>query len=118
MTVRVARVYHPPTTGRQETAVLVDRLWPRGVSKADAPFDQWLREVAPSTELRRWFAHDPARFDQFVERYRKELTLPEQATAFDALKTLARKGPLVLMTAADLEHSHAGVLATWLEQEP
>jgi uncharacterized protein YeaO (DUF488 family) len=88
------------------------------VAKAAAPFDSWCREVAPSTELRRWYGHDPGRFDQFVQRYRAELALPDQATALCGLQQLARKDLLTLMTAtADVELSHAQVLAGFLSRE-
>ncbi|WP_243417730.1 DUF488 domain-containing protein [Actinomycetospora cinnamomea] len=97
------------------TTVLVDRLWPRGRRKDDAPWDEWLRAVAPTDELRRWYGHDPDRFEEFARRYRRELEDGQQA---DALADLVRKchhGPIALMTATrDLEHSHARVLADLL----
>ncbi len=91
------------------TRVLVDRLWPRGVRKADAALDLWLKEIAPSTELRKWFDHDTARWDEFRERYSGELrTHPE---LLDQLRTLARKGTLTLVYAAhDERHNDAVVL--------
>ena len=95
------------------TRVLVDRLWPRGLAKHDAPHDTWEKTVAPSTELRRWFSHDPDRFEEFGRRYRAELT--ESSEAADALQRLRRRaaaGPLVLLTATrDVDSSHARVLA-------
>ena len=91
------------------TRVLVDRLWPRGVRKADAALDLWLKEIAPSTELRKWFDHDPVRWDEFRERYSRELrTHPD---LLDQLRTLARKGTLTLVYAAhDEQHNDAVVL--------
>ncbi len=94
------------------TVVMVDRVWPRGQRKADAPWDEWLKEVAPSTDLRRWYGHDPDRHDEFVRRYRDELSDGEQARALDHLRELHRDGVLVLMTATrELELSQAQVLA-------
>ena len=70
--VEIARVYDPPDEGSARR-VLVDRLWPRGVAKAAAPFDQWMKDVAPSAELRKWYGHVPERFEEFARRYRDEL---------------------------------------------
>ncbi|WP_030269376.1 DUF488 domain-containing protein [Streptomyces sp. NRRL B-24484] len=94
------------------TLVLVDRLWPRGLKKADAGFDEWLKTVAPSTELRRWYGHDPDRWTEFRRRYRAELAEPERAEALDHLRELAGRGPLTLLTASrQVEISHAAYLA-------
>ena len=91
--------------------MLVDRLWPRGIAKAEAPFDEWAKDVAPSTELRRWFGHDPARFEDFAGRYRAELALPPASDAFRRLRRRATDGGLVLVTATcDVAHSAAEVL--------
>jgi uncharacterized protein YeaO (DUF488 family) len=110
-TVRTARVYDPPGSD-DGTRVLVDRLWPRGLSKAVSAFDEWLPDVAPTTELRRWYSHDPARFDEFAARYRAELERPEPAAALAFLRALRRNGTLTLLTATKmLDHSHAAVLA-------
>lgn len=112
--VRVGRVYDPPEQAKG-TRVLVDRLWPRGLSKASAALDRWCREVAPSDELRRWYAHDPARFKEFRRRYRAELKEPARAEAMRDLKTLARKGDLILLTATkQSDISQAAVLAELL----
>lgn len=92
---------------------LVDRLWPRGVAKAELGFDAWLKEVAPSSDLRSWFGHDPQRWEEFVDRYRAELdTRPETLRPIvDAL----RRGPVTLLYAAkDTEHNHAVVLRDYL----
>jgi uncharacterized protein YeaO (DUF488 family) len=95
--------------------VLVDRLWPRGLSKERAHLDEWLKAVAPSDELRRWYGHQPARFAEFKDRYKAELTQPERARALSHLRKEARSGPMTLLTATkDLEHSEAEVLAQLL----
>jgi uncharacterized protein YeaO (DUF488 family) len=100
------------------TRVLVDRVWPRGLSKADAELDEWCKEVAPSQELRRWYGHDPARFDEFARRYREELDRPEQAAALRHLRRLAHERPLVLLTATkDVRTSQAAVVADLLREE-
>jgi uncharacterized protein YeaO (DUF488 family) len=120
MTVDVARVYDPPVPA-DGARVLVDRLWPRGIAKASAESEgwSWCPEVAPSTELRRWYGHDPARFDEFVARYRQELGQPERATALAGLQDLQRQGALMLLTATkDVELSHAAVLARMLNESP
>jgi uncharacterized protein YeaO (DUF488 family) len=109
MDVRIKRVYEPPDPA-DGTRILVDRLWPRGVSRERAAIDDWLRDLAPSTELRRWFSHDPARFDEFRRRYAAELTGREPA--LDDLRRTAKKGPLTLVySARDTEHNDAVVLA-------
>ena len=91
--------------------MLVDRLWPRGITKADAPVDEWVKEVAPSTDLRRWYDHRVDRFDEFVRRYRVELTQHSARDAVDRLRTVARSNGLILVTATrDVEHSGAEVL--------
>jgi uncharacterized protein YeaO (DUF488 family) len=95
--------------------VLIDRLWPRGVSKEEAHLDEWARELAPSTELRRWFGHDPARFDEFRRRYRVELSAHEEK--LDELRGRARKGTLTLVySARDTEHNDAVVLGEVLRE--
>lgn len=91
--------------------MLVDRLWPRGATKADAPVDEWVQEVAPSTDLRRLYGHRVDRFDEFVRRYRVELTQQFARDAVDRLRTVARSNGLILVTATrDVEHSGAEVL--------
>lgn len=106
--VRIKRAYEAPSAD-DGTRVLVDRLWPRGVRKADAAIDHWAKELAPSTELRKWFGHDPARWEEFRQRYAAELR--EQGEALDRLRALAEKGPVTLVYAAhDEEHNDAVVL--------
>jgi uncharacterized protein YeaO (DUF488 family) len=108
--VRLRRIYDEslPADG---TRVLVDRLWPRGISKDRAQLDLWCKDVAPSSELRTWYHHDPALFDEFAQRYRAELEEPGQAAAFADLCRLAERGTLTLLTATkDVERSEAAVL--------
>lgn len=113
--VQVRRVYDTPEADDGQR-VLVDRLWPRGESKAKAQLDAWLKGVAPSTELRKWYAHDPAKFEEFAARYRAELTDDDHAAAFAELKDLAAKGPVTLLTAAKRDDiSEATVLKELLE---
>jgi uncharacterized protein YeaO (DUF488 family) len=95
--------------------VLVDRLWPRGLSKEAAHLDAWLREVAPSNELRRWYGHDPERYEEFRGRYLAELEDDTHREAAERLRALADDGPVTLLTATrDPEISHTAVLAEWL----
>lgn len=110
--VEVVRVYEDPGRHPGEHRVLVDRLWPRGVQKAALDFDNWAKDAAPSTELRRWYGHDPEHFSEFARRYRAELDREPGASAIDQLRGLARgRGRLVLLTATrDVEHSGATVL--------
>ncbi|MFT3715085.1 MAG: DUF488 domain-containing protein [Gordonia sp. (in: high G+C Gram-positive bacteria)] len=109
--VRIRRIYDEPSTD-DGARVLVDRLWPRGISKERAALDEWCKTVAPSTELRRWYAHDPARFDEFDRRYRAELESGDDQTAGLAhLRELATDGVLTLLTATkDPALSEAEVL--------
>ena len=96
-------------------AVLVDRVWPRGQRKDEAPWDEWLKNVAPSTDLRKWYGHDPDKQEEFVRRYRTELASGEPAEALEHLQQLHAKEHLTLMTATkDLELSQAKVLADLL----
>jgi uncharacterized protein YeaO (DUF488 family) len=114
--VHARRVYDAPSPA-DGTRVLVDRVWPRGLTRTAARIDEWARAVAPSTELRRWYGHDPGRFEEFRRRYRTELTEPERQAAVDHLRELARSGPLTLLTATkDLEHSQAAVLVEHLRK--
>ncbi|MDE3189692.1 MAG: DUF488 domain-containing protein [Acidobacteriota bacterium] len=114
MAVRIKRAYEPSerTDGYR---VLIDRIWPRGVSKEEARLDEWARELAPSTELRRWFDHEPAKFDEFRRRYRAELSAHEEKLR--ELRRRARGGTLTLVYAArDTEHNDAVVLAELLRR--
>jgi len=109
--VDIARVYDDDRPSGS-TRVLVDRLWPRGIAKRDAPFDEWVKDVAPSAELRTWYGHDPQRFTEFARRYRRELSRPPARDAVrDLRKRVQSASPLVLVTATrDLGHSGAAVL--------
>jgi uncharacterized protein YeaO (DUF488 family) len=109
--VRVRRVYESPDAD-DGLRVLVDRIWPRGLAKAEAALHEWCKEVAPSTELRRWYGHDPDRFAEFTRRYQVELTDPERAAALAHLRELAADQTLTLLTATKQpEISQAQVLA-------
>lgn len=111
MTVQVRRAYEEPLDS-DGARVLVDRLWPRGLSKERAHLDEWCKDVAPSTELRKWYGHDPDKFDEFARRYRAELADGDRAAAFDGLRERASQGPLTLLTAAKRSDiSEATVLA-------
>jgi len=106
--VRLKWVY-APAADDDGARVLVDRLWPRGVSKARAALGSWCKDAAPSTELREWFGHEPARWEAFCERYRAELKHAPEAV--EALRALARQGPVTLLFAArDEVHNEAVVL--------
>ena len=108
--VRLRRIYDD-VSKNDGTRVLVDRLWARGVSKERAHLNEWLKEVAPSTELRKWYQHDPDKFDEFTKKYLAELIDGEQREAFDHLKSLAKQGTLTLLTASKaVEISEAAVL--------
>jgi uncharacterized protein YeaO (DUF488 family) len=112
MAVRLKRAYEPPEPS-DGYRVLIDRLWPRGVKKEEARLDEWARELAPSSELRRWFGHDPAKFDEFRRRYREELAAQEKKLT--ELRRLARKETVTLVySARDTEHNDAVVLAELL----
>ena len=112
--IGVARVYDEPGHDRGER-VLVDRLWPRGFRKGDPRVGRWIPKVAPSTELRKWYSHEAARFDEFAARYASELESEEAAAALAELRDVVRAGPVTLVTAArDLDGSHVAVLARLL----
>jgi uncharacterized protein YeaO (DUF488 family)/DNA-binding MarR family transcriptional regulator len=111
--VGIARVYGEHR--REGHRVLVDRLWPRGIARQDAPFDQWLPDVAPSTALRTWYGHVPERFAEFAKRYRQELEHQPSRDALESLRAQASAGDLVLVTATkDLDRSGAAVLRSVL----
>lgn len=114
MVIRCRRI-HDPASAEDGIRVLVDRIWPRGVRKADAGLDHWLRDAAPSSELRKWFAHDPARFEEFRQRYRAELSArPEY---LQPLLDLARSGTVTLLySARDRRYNNAVVLAELLHE--
>ena len=97
--VQVRRIYDEPEPS-DGTRVLVDRLWPRGVSKERVHLDDWCKDVAPSPKLRQFFGHDPAKFDEFAQRYRRELLDAAHDGALAELRRLAASGPVTLLTAA------------------
>lgn len=111
--IAVKRIYEPPSD-KDGQRVLVDRIWPRGVSREAAVLDLWLKDIAPSTELRKWFGHDPSRAAGFRDRYRAELASNPEAVA--ELCALADKGDVTLLYAAhDEQANNATVLAEYLE---
>ena len=114
--IQLKRAYEPAarTDGRR---VLVERLWPRGIRKAELVLDDWLKDVAPSTELRKWFGHDPARWTEFRKRYFDELKASPAVDAVRVLVALATKGTLTLVFSShDLEHNNAVALKAHLER--
>ena len=111
MRVQVRRVYEDPEPG-DGARVLVDRLWPRGIAKERLHLDRWAKEVAPSTELRTWYGHQPERFDEFRRRYLTELKAPPAADVVQELRRLAEGAGVTLLTATrDVDRSGARVLA-------
>ena len=115
--VEVVRVYEDPGPRRRGHRVLVDRLWPRGVSKDAVDYDEWAKDVTPSNELRRWCQHDPDRFAEFSKRYRRELAIRPAAIAVVHLREVAEHHCLVLLTATrDIEHSGAAVLRSFIAE--
>lgn len=108
---RLKRVYEPASPSDGER-VLVDRLWPRGLSKEDAHVDEWAKDLSPSSDLRKWFHEDrEGRFEEFTHRYAAELSAPDQQERIDRLREKAAKGTVTLLTGAtDPSRSHASVL--------
>lgn len=115
--VRIKRAYEEPAPS-DGTRVLVDRLWPRGLTKERARVDLWLKDVAPSAELRKWYGHDPAKFAEFRGRYVRELVEEEPGRGgMERLRELARREPVTLVFGArDVEHSEAAVLRDLLAE--
>jgi uncharacterized protein YeaO (DUF488 family) len=115
MNIEIKRAYEVPTED-DGTRILVDRLWPRGLTKQKAKIDLWLKDIAPSTELRKWFAHDPARWTEFKTRYASELRKNNEPLSL--LKQGAAKGPVTLIYAArDEEHNEAVILQKLLSRK-
>jgi uncharacterized protein YeaO (DUF488 family) len=112
MTVQIRRVYEAAARERGDgRRVLVDRLWPRGMSKDRLAIDVWMKEIAPSPELRRWYGHRPARFEAFAARYREELRSADRRADLAELRRVAARGRLTLLTATkDVDRSAAAVL--------
>ena len=114
--VRLRRAYDEPAPG-DGYRVLVDRVWPRGRTKEQLRLDAWARDLGPSTQLRTWFGHDPARWAEFQARYRTELAEPDRAQALDALAERAIRGPVTLVFGArDTDHNQAVVIADEIER--
>ena len=112
--VQMARVYDDPQPGEGQR-VLADRLWPRGLRRDDPRVGHWCKQVAPSTELRRWYRHEQARFDDFAARYEAELQTSEGTVALEELRRLAAAQPVTLVSATkELSASHLVVLARLL----
>jgi uncharacterized protein YeaO (DUF488 family) len=110
--IRLKRAYEPPSP-EDGTRVLIDRLWPRGIKKADAAIDEWMKEIAPSTGLRKWFNHDPERWQEFRRRYQSEIR--QHPDEFDRLRALAQHGRVTLVfSARDEAHNDAVVLKDML----
>jgi uncharacterized protein YeaO (DUF488 family) len=113
---RIRRIYDKDAA-EDGYRVLVDRLWPRGISKQNAALDEWAKDIAPGTELRRWYGHDPDRFEEFARRYRDELDRNPAAAALARLRGTAQQQTVILVTATrDIEHSGAWVLRDVLSE--
>jgi uncharacterized protein YeaO (DUF488 family) len=111
-TIHTKRIYDPPARG-DGARVLVDRIWPRGIRKEEVALDLWLKEAAPSTELRKWFGHEPEKWPEFQRRY--ALELDGKAEVLRALDTLLAKGPVTLLfSAKDVERNNAEALRAYL----
>ena len=116
MSVAIKRVYEP-VSATDGYRILVDRLWPRGLSKEHAAVDLWLKDIAPSTELRRWFGHDPSKWDEFRRKYSAELATHAEDVA--QIRKLAKRRRVTLVYGArDTEHNDAVVLLGYLESRP
>lgn len=114
MNIKIKRVYEHRETG-DGSRILVDRLWPRGLTKEKADIDLWLKEIAPSTELRKWFGHDPEKWERFRGRYETEIRGHEDL--LNTLRKKAAKGVITLVYGArDQEHNEARVLKQFLER--
>jgi uncharacterized protein YeaO (DUF488 family) len=114
MPVRAKRIYEPPSDG-DGFRVLIDGIWPRGITRERAAVDQWVRELAPSAQLRRWYGHDPERFEEFARRYRAELGAHRELLS--ELRRRSRTGVVTLVFAArDAEHSNSTVLGDVLRR--
>jgi uncharacterized protein YeaO (DUF488 family) len=115
--IAIKRAYDPPSRS-DGSRILVDRLWPRGLKKEEAHVEKWIRELGPSNHLRKFFGHDPARWQEFRSRYLLELGRPEAAALLDELLRTARRGILTLVySARDQEHNQAVVLKELLDRK-
>lgn len=112
--IKTKRVYDPVSPGDGKR-ILVDRLWPRGIKKEETKIDEWMKDIAPSTDLRKWFAHDPTKWTEFKKRYINELK--KKSELVERLRTEAQKGTITLLFAAkDVEHDNAVVLKELIER--
>lgn len=118
--IRVERVYDTagdgnPSSRARHHRFLVERLWPRGIKKENLPMEAWLKDAAPSQGLRKWFSHDPAKWEEFQRRYRRELD--DHPEAWQPLLEAARKGDVILLySAKDIEHNNAIALKEYLQK--
>ncbi len=113
--INLKRIYDPPSRADGKR-ILVDRLWPRGIKKEDARLDEWLKDIAPSDALRKWFAHDPDKWTEFKTRYRKELSGKKDSVQL--LRDEAKKGPVTLLfSAKDIERNNAVVLKEVIDRQ-
>lgn len=114
MTVKIKRIYEQPSDA-DGFRILVDRLWPRGIKKENARLDLWSKDIAPSSDLRKWYGHDPEKFEKFSTRYKAELDNNPEISAF--LETIkAHDTVTLLFSAKDSEHNNAAVLAEWIKE--
>jgi uncharacterized protein YeaO (DUF488 family) len=112
--IKIKRVYDPPDPGEGKR-ILVDRLWPRGIKKQDLKMDEWLKEIAPSDKLRKWFSHDPKKYEEFKKRYIKELE--DKSEILKRIKSEAKKGWVtILFSAKDTKYNNAIVLKELLSE--
>ncbi len=112
--LKVKRIYDP-VSAEDGKRILIDRLWPRGLKKETAHVDEWLKEIAPSDELRNWFGHEPAKWEEFKRRYRKELA--KKTELLERIKAAAEKGTVTLLFAAkDVDHNNAVALEEFLRE--
>ncbi len=110
--LKIKRIYEPPSPDDGKR-ILIDRLWARGIRKEEARIDEWIKEISPSNELRKWFAHDPAKWSEFKKRYRKELK--DKKEILDRIKKEARRKTVTLLySASDEEHNNAVAMKEFL----
>lgn len=113
--IKIKRTYDPPSSDDRKR-ILVDKLWPRGVKKEDAKIDEWLKDIAPSDELRKWFSHDPLKWEEFKRRYKKELK--DKSDLIKNLRSQSKSMNVTLLfSAKDIEHKNTVVLKEVLTQE-
>ncbi len=114
--IKIKRIYDPVSKDDGKR-ILVDKLWPRGVKKEKAAIDEWLKDIAPSDELRKWFSHDPSKWQEFKNKYKKELKGKDKLELLEQLKKIATKEKVtVLFSAKDIAHNNAVVLKELLEE--